>query len=120
MKRKEIPSKDDTKVLDKDSPTRSLLKAISWRFVASGATFIISFTIFTQATQTAFKDVLGAVSLITSVDIFAKLILYYFHERLWTNILWGKYWRRQAARKRYRKIQKFIRNKNKMKRTDIP
>ncbi len=93
--------------MDKDSPSRSVLKAISWRLIASGATFIISFTIFTQATQTAFRDVLGAVSLITSVDILAKLFLYYFHERLWTNILWGKYWRRQAARKRYRKIQKF-------------
>ncbi|MBE0647457.1 MAG: DUF2061 domain-containing protein [Bacteroidales bacterium] len=100
------------KTLEKDSPSRSVLKAISWRFIASGATFIISFTIFTQATQSAFKDVIGAVSLITSVDIVAKLILYYLHERLWTNILWGKYWRRQAARKRYRKIQKFVRKKN--------
>ncbi len=106
-----MPTKKRSKQFDKDSPSRSVLKAISWRFVASGATFIISFAIFTQATSTAFKDVLGAVSIITSVDIIAKLILYYFHERLWTNILWGKYWRRQAARKRYRRIQKFIKNK---------
>ena len=96
---------------DKDSPGRSVLKAISWRLIASGATFIISFTIFTQATQTAFRDVLGAVSLITSVDIVSKLVLYYLHERLWTNILWGKYWRRKAARRRYRRIQKFVKNK---------
>ena len=106
-----MPTKKSSKQFDKDSPSRSVLKAISWRFVASGATFIISFTIFTQATQTAFRDVLGAVSLITSVDILAKLVLYYFHERLWTNILWGKYWRRQAARKRYKKILKIRKNK---------
>jgi len=106
-------SKKETNTLDKDSPSRSVLKAISWRLIASGATFIISFTVFTQATESAFRDVLGAVSLITSIDIVAKLVLYYFHERLWTNILWGKYWKRKAARKRYRKIQKFIRDKTK-------
>ncbi len=100
------------KHIDKDSPSRSVLKAISWRLIASGATFIISFTIFTQATQTAFKDVVGAVSMITAVDIIAKLILYYFHERLWTNIVWGKYWRRQVARKRLRKIKKIKKKRN--------
>lgn len=94
------------KDLEKDSPSRSIAKAISWRFVASGATFIISFTIFTQATQTAFGEILGAVSLITAVDIVAKLILYYLHERLWTNISWGKYWRRKAWRRQYRKMHK--------------
>ncbi len=92
--------------IEKDSPYRSLFKAISWRFIASGSTFIISFTIFTQATETAFKDILGAVSLITAVDIFSKLILYYFHERLWTNIVWGKYWRRQAIKRKIRKRKK--------------
>lgn len=92
--------------IEKDSPYRSLFKAISWRFIASGSTFIISFTIFTQATETAFKDILGAVSLITAVDIFVKLILYYFHERMWTNIVWGKYWRRQAIKRKIRKRQK--------------
>jgi len=72
----------------KDSPSRSIVKAISWRLVASGTTFIVSFTIFTQATQTAFKEILSVVSLITAVDIIAKLILYYFHERLWANVTW--------------------------------
>ena len=88
----------------KDSPQRSILKAVSWRFVASGSTFIISFTIFTQTTETAFGEILGAVSLITLVDIIAKLILYYLHERLWTNIQWGKAWRRRAWRSLYRKM----------------
>ncbi len=96
---------------EKDSPTRSILKAISWRFIASGSTFIISFTIFTQATETAFKEIIGAVSMITAVDIVAKLILYYLHERMWTNIVWGKYWKRQAARRRVRRINK-IRKKH--------
>lgn len=88
----------------KDSPQRSILKALSWRLVASGSTFIISFTIFTQTTETAFGEILGAVSIITAVDIVAKLILYYLHERLWTNIQWGKSWRRRAWRSLYRKM----------------
>lgn len=88
----------------KDSPQRSILKAISWRLVASGSTFIISFTIFTQTTETALKEILGAVALITAVDIIAKLILYYLHERLWTNIQWGKTWRQRAWRRKYRKM----------------
>lgn len=90
----------------KDSPQRSILKALSWRLVASGSTFIISFTIFTQTTETAFGEILGAVSLITGVDIVAKLVLYYLHERLWTNIQWGKSWRRRAWRNLYRKMHK--------------
>ncbi len=98
--------------IEKDSPTRSILKALSWRLIASGSTFIISFTIFTQATETAFKEIIGAVSLITAVDIFAKLILYYLHERLWTNIVWGKYWKRKEARKRVRRIREIRKHKN--------
>ncbi|MFK5856785.1 MAG: DUF2061 domain-containing protein [Bacteroidota bacterium] len=98
--------KNNHSEIEKDSPYRSLFKAISWRLIASGATFIISFTIFTQATQTAYKDIVGAVSLITAVDIVAKLILYYLHERLWTNIVWGKYWRRQALMRKLKKHNK--------------
>ena len=90
-------------IIKKDSPTRSILKAISWRFIASGATFIISFIIFRQYTQKTFNEILETASVITSFDIVAKLILYYLHERLWTNIDWGKYWQRKAWRKLYRK-----------------
>ena len=94
------------KELTKDSPTRSVLKAISWRLIASGATFIISFVIFRQYTEKTYSEVIETASLITSVDIVAKLILYYFHERLWTNVVWGKYWKRRVWKKRYRKLHK--------------
>ncbi len=90
-------------IVKKDSPGRSILKAISWRLIASGATFIISFVIFRKYTEKTFNEILETASVITSFDIVAKLILYYLHERLWTNISWGKYWRRRAWRKLYRK-----------------
>jgi uncharacterized membrane protein len=99
--------------MKKDSPSRSVFKALSWRLIASGSTFIISFTIFTQTTETAFKEIIGVVSLITAVDIVAKLILYYLHERLWTNIVWGKEWRQKAWRKKYRRMHK-IQDKKKL------
>ncbi len=88
----------------KDSPTRSILKAISWRLIASGATFIISFLVFRQSTNKTDSQVLQYATAIASVDVVVKLILYYFHERLWTNIYWGKYWSRRAWRRKYRKM----------------
>lgn len=98
--------------IDKDSPTRSLLKAISWRLIASGATFIISYVIFRQFTEKSDSEVLETAGLITSIEMATKLILYYLHERMWTNIIWGKYWRRQQARRRVRRINKIRRKKN--------
>jgi len=86
----------------KDSPTRSILKALSWRFIASGATFIISFVVFRQSTDKTDSQVLQYATAIASVDVVVKLVLYYFHERLWTNIDWGKYWTRRAWRRKYR------------------
>ncbi len=94
----------------KDSPTRSVLKAISWRLIASGATFIISFVIFRQYTEKTLAEIIETASIITSVDVVAKLILYYFHERLWTNVAWGKYWRRRVWKRKYRKLHKKTEN----------
>lgn len=88
----------------KDSPTRSISKAISWRVIASAATFIISFLVVRHSTNKTDSQVLQYATAIASVDVVVKLVLYYFHERLWTNIYWGKYWSRRAWRKKYRKM----------------
>ena len=95
----------------KDSPTRSILKAISWRIIASTTTFIISFIIFRQLINASISEAFETASYVAFVDIIAKLIFYYFHERMWTNIKWGKYWKRpywkrRAWRKLYRKMHK--------------
>ncbi len=94
----------------KDSPTRSILKAISWRFIASGATFLISFVVFRHSTNKTDAQVLQYATAIASVDVVIKLILYYFHERLWTNIYWGKYWSRRVWRRRYRQMHAKLSN----------
>ncbi len=93
-----------TKVQKKDSPTRSILKALSWRLIASAATFVISYVVVRQSSDKTDAEVLQFATAIASVDVVAKLILYYLHERLWTNIYWGKYWSKKAWKRRYRKM----------------
>lgn len=87
-------------VIEKDSPVRSILKAISWRVIASITTWLIVFVIFRRFTDQSMSEVIANVSYITGIEIVAKLIFYYLHERLWTNIIWGKswYWQRQYWR----------------------
>ena len=89
-----IPKKK-AKDVTKDSPQRSILKAISWRVVATTTTMII---IYAVSGSLDWALVGGAF------DIVLKLLLYYFHERLWTNIQWGKSWRRRAWKNLYNKM----------------
>ena len=62
--------------------SRSLIKTLTWRIVASIDTFLISWLVS------------GKVSIgvtIASLEIITKLVIYYFHERAWDKIKWGKY-----------------------------
>ncbi|MDD3195137.1 MAG: DUF2061 domain-containing protein [Paludibacter sp.] len=65
----------------KEKNYRSLLKSISYRITGTLATFLISFLV-TGELKFAFS--------IMGVDFFAKIILFYFHERLWNRIKLGK------------------------------
>lgn len=64
-----------------ESPKRSIAKSISWRIVGTLDTIIISW-IVTGTLSLAFS--IGMVELVT------KMILYFFHERIWNSINWGK------------------------------
>lgn len=61
----------------KDSNAKSLLKSISWRIVGTIDTIIISYFVTGQLVM--------AIS-IGSVEVFSKIILYYFHERAWESV----------------------------------
>ncbi len=61
--------------------TRSLVKAISWRFIASLTTIVWVF-IFTKKLTLALE--------VGFFEMISKLIFYYFHERTWNKIKWGK------------------------------
>ena len=64
-----------------EKPIRSVVKAISWRVLGTVDTLVVSWFVVEDAkTATA----------IASVDFVTKFILYFFHERLWNIIKWGK------------------------------
>jgi sulfate adenylyltransferase subunit 1 (EFTu-like GTPase family) len=64
-----------------ESHARSIAKAASWRMTGSLDTFIIA------AFITGGPKAAGAVAL---TEILTKTVLYYFHERVWILIPWGK------------------------------
>jgi uncharacterized membrane protein len=79
---------DETKLpvtykVEKDSPFRSLAKTISWRIIATLTTFLISWLI---------TEDYGLALAIGGIEAVLKLVAYYFHERAWTNVKWGKTW----------------------------
>ena len=101
----------EEKIVVKDTPGRSLAKAVSWRIIASLTTFLITFVIFRQRISGPYKQILEASTLVLIFDVIIKIVIYYFHERLWTNINWGKYmkiryWKQRAWKKMYRKMHK--------------
>lgn len=111
MKRSGKRNDDDKRetIITKDTPGRSLAKAISWRIIASLTTFLITFVIFRQRISGPYRQILEASTLVLVFDVVIKIMIYYFHERLWTNISWGKYmqrkyWKRRAWRKLYRRM----------------
>jgi len=74
---------EDSFKKDKSSekPVRSIVKAVSWRVLGTLDTIIISWFVTGQIAM--------ALS-IGSIEVVTKMILYFFHERLWNIIKWGK------------------------------
>ncbi len=64
-----------------DTHTRSIAKAVSWRIWASLTTSVIVFS-FTK--ELALSIGVGLA------EAAVKLMLYYFHERLWEKLSFGK------------------------------
>ena len=62
-----------------DTKKRTMAKTITWRITASLTSFLIAWMLT--------GDVLVGAS-IGSIEAIAKIFLYYFHERIWTNISW--------------------------------
>ena len=64
-----------------ETRTRSIIKAFSWRFVATLITTLVAL-IMTGTAETALK--------IGIIDFFVKLAAYYYHERAWIKLKFGK------------------------------
>ena len=72
---------DNISTITSEKNTRSLAKTISWRFIATLTTIFLIY-LFTKNLTIS----LG----VGVVEILSKMILYYFHERTWDKIKWGK------------------------------
>ena len=60
---------------------RSIVKSISWRTIGTIDTFLISWLVTGK---------LDFAITIGGVEVFTKMTLYYFHERTWNRISFGR------------------------------
>jgi len=65
-----------------DHPKRSICKSLSWRIFSFFLTIIIIFA-YT-------KNIKQAIGVGAGIDIL-KMVLYYFHERLWNKVNYGRH-----------------------------
>jgi len=66
--------------LPRESRLRSVLKAVSWRVLATLTTMVIAYIII--------GDIRNALK-IGAVEVVAKMFIYYFHERAWAQVPLG-------------------------------
>ena len=64
-----------------ERPIRSVAKAISWRVIGTLDTLLITYILTGKVALAAS---------IASIDFVTKMFLYFFHERFWNKINWGK------------------------------
>ncbi len=64
-----------------DTNLRSVVKAFTWRATGTLDTFVISWFITGH---------LAMASGIALTEVFTKVFLFWFHERVWNKITWGK------------------------------
>ncbi|WP_282051218.1 DUF2061 domain-containing protein [Maribacter aquivivus] len=81
-----ILNKKENKTTYKDDktsekPIRSIAKAFSWRVIGTVDTLIISYILTGE---------FSVAASIASIDFVTKMILYFFHERFWNLVKWGK------------------------------
>jgi uncharacterized membrane protein len=65
----------------RETHTRSVLKAMSWRTLGTLDTFAISWLMTGRA------QIAGSIA---GLEIVTKIAWYYFHERVWATIGWGR------------------------------
>lgn len=64
-----------------EKPIRSLAKAVSWRVTGSLDTIMLAWF---------FTNEIGIAVSIGLTEVVTKIVLYYFHERLWSRISLGR------------------------------
>ena len=70
----------------KESHIRSILKGISWRFIATTDTILVVLLVTCLAGACSIENALK----IGFAEFFIKLAIYYFHERIWQHFRKGE------------------------------
>lgn len=65
----------------KETNSRSIAKAISWRVTGTLDTFVISWLITGH---------LALATGIAATEVVTKIALYWIHERVWNRVEWGR------------------------------
>ena len=66
--------------MKKESRKVSILKAITWRIIATGTTFLLAYFIFSSSDC---ENVMEKSTIVAGLELIIKIILYYGHERIW-------------------------------------
>jgi len=66
---------------------RSLTKTLTWRCVATTDTFILSLLIINISSDKFIWDIAAYIAIF---EVLTKMILYYFHERIWNRVQIGR------------------------------
>jgi uncharacterized membrane protein len=83
-KRVTIDNTDKSKVV-RDRPVKSIIKTITWRIIASVTTFGLAMFFFRSDPEAAQKATGIAIA-----ESLIKMVLYFFHERAWAQLRWGR------------------------------
>lgn len=74
-------SRDVSETKKSERPLRSVVKSISWRIIGTLDTIVIAWFV---------TDKVGLALTIGGIELVTKMVLYFFHERIWNIVKWGK------------------------------
>lgn len=78
-----VKKNNTIKMAERESKLKSILKSISWRLIATSTTFILAYSIFSGS---GCEGALEKSTLVAALEMSFKIVIYYFHERLWLRV----------------------------------
>ena len=78
--------------MDHASPSRSLVKTMTWRLIATTDTFLLTFLAaswFGTDMGISGGEATTLAATVATLEIGTKMALYYIHERSWARLDWG-------------------------------
>lgn len=74
-----------------ESRKKAIIKAVSWRITGTLDTIFLSFVIISLGNEPAnTAPAFAQATTIGAIELVTKITLFYFHERIWSGIKWGR------------------------------